>query len=305
VDVSPLEMAEAVSVVPQLGVHIEATPIKVIKDFEGNIIEDNRFPYKEPVLSEATCSAMIHCLEMVISGGTGYKANIGRPAGGKTGTTDLHRDAWFVGFTPELTTAVWVGNSDNSRMSGAFGGDIAAPIWASFMKPALEKTPIRPFGVLEKGKVGVLMCSETHRRAAATCPDCYRAFFDPGAVPVGWCRKHSIDSVGGVRFADANHRGGHAEEVPLATQAAHSHPKPAPHHQDVAPADAPAEDVPVDVQATPAEGEPPAPVDIHPADAPPVDSQPAPPPQQAAPPPPPPPPPPANPPPIEGEGPDR
>lgn len=278
VDVTPLEMASAVSVVPQMGVRIEPTPIKLIKDFDGNIIEDNRFPYKEPVLSEATCSAMIHCLEMVIKGGTGYKADgLGRPEAGKTGTTDEHRDAWFVGFTPEITTAVWIGNDDYSRMNHVYGGDVSAPLWGDFMKQALAKVPVHQFGVVEHGKIGVLMCKETHLRAAATCPDTVREFFAPGSVPQQWCRKHSINVVGGGRFASLNRNGLHgnvtgihAEEVQVGSVSGPTTHKTgtSAHHaaeQQHFSNDAPAEqDTPDDVKATPGSPDESQPLDIHP-----------------------------------------
>jgi penicillin-binding protein 1A len=85
-------------------------------------------------------------LESVIKEGTGYpNAVIGRPAAGKTGTTSDFRDAWFVGYTPDLVTAVWIGNDDYKRMNESFGGNIPARIWARYMKAALAKTPKHDF----------------------------------------------------------------------------------------------------------------------------------------------------------------
>ncbi|HEY3997303.1 MAG TPA: PBP1A family penicillin-binding protein [Candidatus Xenobia bacterium] len=299
VDVTPLEMASAFTVIPQLGIRIESTPIKLIKDFEGNIIEDNRNPYnKESVLSEATCSSMISMMRKVIEAGTGTSANIGRPACGKTGTTDQHRDAWFVGFSPEYSTAVWVGNDDYSRMAGAYGGDVAAPIWGAFMKAALAKTPVHQFGMVEKGKIGVLMCKDTKCRAASTCPDVYREFFSPDALPERWCRRHSIDVVGGGRFAGVNlnrQPGAHMEEVELGSTSPAKTRKPAAaatgarpdrHDTEPPPDNGPTPDENGDVKATPGD-ENGNPVDIHPPACPPAPaSTPAPPPDNVEPPPP-------------------
>src|SRR5471032_2844074 len=96
---------------------------------------------------------MTSMLESVIKEGTGYpNAELGRPAAGKTGTTSDFRDAWFVGFTPDLVTAVWLGNDNYSRMNESFGGNIPARIWARFMKAALAKTPKHDF-VLPAGEV--------------------------------------------------------------------------------------------------------------------------------------------------------
>ena len=82
-------------------------------------------------------------LQANIAGGTGTHANIGCPAGGKTGTTDLNTDAWFVGFTPRLSTAVWVGYpNDRTQMNGLYfgrnvdGGTFPADIWGEYMKHA-------------------------------------------------------------------------------------------------------------------------------------------------------------------------
>ena len=71
----------------------------------------------------------------VIEKGTGRGANIGREAAGKTGTTDDYRDAWFIGYTPEVVTGVWIGNDDNSKLGGAItGGSIPARIWNQYMR---------------------------------------------------------------------------------------------------------------------------------------------------------------------------
>jgi penicillin-binding protein 1A len=89
---------------------------------------------------------MTSMLEDVIAHGTGYpNAVIGRPAAGKTGTTSSFRDAWFVGYTPDLVVAVWLGNDDYSPMNESYGGNVPARIWAKFMKAALAATPPHEF----------------------------------------------------------------------------------------------------------------------------------------------------------------
>ncbi|MFN2528731.1 MAG: hypothetical protein ABR584_08430, partial [Candidatus Baltobacteraceae bacterium] len=99
-------------------------------------------------------------LESVIQEGTGYpNADIGRPAGGKTGTTTNFRDAWFVGFTPDLVTAVWLGNDDYSRMNESYGGNIPARTWARFMRAALEKVPKHDFPFPNGEVVKVARCA--------------------------------------------------------------------------------------------------------------------------------------------------
>ncbi len=90
-------------------------------------------------------------MEDVISYGTGMRAAIGRPAAGKTGTSNDYKDAWFVGYTPQLVGCVWVGFDDmrKSLGRGEVGGRTAAPIWANFMKNALAGEPVEEFTVPE------------------------------------------------------------------------------------------------------------------------------------------------------------
>ena len=78
-------------------------------------------------------------MQAVITSGTGRAANIGKPAAGKTGTTDDSKDAYFIGFTPDVVTGVWVGNDDNSQMGGITGGTIPALIWKDVMTVATEQ----------------------------------------------------------------------------------------------------------------------------------------------------------------------
>ena len=84
-------------------------------------------------------------LQDVITSGTGTRANIGRPAAGKTGTTSDYHDAWFVGYTPDLVTGVWVGDDNNNSLDGMGGGTVPATIWRSFMESAVANMPVRQF----------------------------------------------------------------------------------------------------------------------------------------------------------------
>ena len=80
-------------------------------------------------------------LQKVVEVGTGRAANIGRVVAGKTGTTDDYRDAWFVGYTPDVVTGVWLGNDNNSKLPGITGGLMPAQVWADYMKVALINYP--------------------------------------------------------------------------------------------------------------------------------------------------------------------
>ena len=93
------------------------------------------------VLRPDVVGMMSEMLMGVVNHGTGGAARIGRPVAGKTGTTSDYKDAWFVGFTPDLVTGVWVGNDDNTPMKKVTGGMLPAKIWHNFMQPALASTP--------------------------------------------------------------------------------------------------------------------------------------------------------------------
>ncbi|MBV9103111.1 MAG: PBP1A family penicillin-binding protein, partial [Candidatus Eremiobacteraeota bacterium] len=125
--VTPLDQAAGYATIANQGVHIDPTPIRIVRDSLGQILLDNRFPQETEVVSAGTAYIITSMLESVINEGTGYpNAVIGRPAGGKTGTTSSYRDAWFIGFTPDLVAAVWLGNDDYSRMNESYGGNIPA-----------------------------------------------------------------------------------------------------------------------------------------------------------------------------------
>jgi penicillin-binding protein 1A len=160
--VSPLEMASAYATIANGGYRNRPRAIRKVETRAGKTELPRRWrvhrvkAFEDGVTYEAT-----KILEQNIQGGTGTKANIGCPAGGKTGTTDKNIDAWFVGFTPRLSTAVWVGfPGDATRsMNGMYaptggnidGGTYPAAIWGAYMKKAKGKycgefkKPTEPF----------------------------------------------------------------------------------------------------------------------------------------------------------------
>ncbi len=140
-DVTPLEMASAFGTLAAVGVHAQPVAIVRVIDASGKVLEENR-PSRQVGLQPGVASQMIDLLKGVILRGTGRGAAIGRPAAGKTGTTDDYRNAWFIGFVPQLVTAVWVGNDDNSPMVQVVGGTVPAKIWAAFMSRVLKDVPI-------------------------------------------------------------------------------------------------------------------------------------------------------------------
>lgn len=145
VGVNPLEMASAYGTLANGGVHATARVITKITDAAGNVIEDDQ-PQTQTVLDPQVAARVNGILQEVVSSGTGTGANIGRPQAGKTGTTEDHADAWFVGYTPDLVAAVWLGYPQaRISMGGMTGGSLPATIWHDFMGAALKDTPPTPF----------------------------------------------------------------------------------------------------------------------------------------------------------------
>lgn len=142
--VTPLEMASAYSVLANQGVRVEPTAISKIIDRNGRVLEQNT-PHEKVVVNERSVFLLVDMMKGVLTNGTGGAANIGRPAAGKTGTTSDYKDAWFVGFTPDLAAAVWMGNDNNDELNEVTGGTIPAEVWHDFMNSALAKTPARDF----------------------------------------------------------------------------------------------------------------------------------------------------------------
>jgi penicillin-binding protein 1A len=145
VDVTPLEMATAYSTFASYGWYSDATLIVQVTDSNGNVVLDNR-PKPRLVLDPWSAAATNDVLQSVVTSGTATQAQIGRPAAGKTGTTSSERDVWFVGYIPQLSTAIWIGNDDYTRMaSGTTGGQNVAPIWRSYMSQVVQGMPVESF----------------------------------------------------------------------------------------------------------------------------------------------------------------
>jgi penicillin-binding protein 1A len=144
VGVSALQMADAYATVANGGYHIAPTAItKVV--FPDRSTVDLGDPGRTQVFSDGEAATAIKVMKGVITSGTGTAASTGCPAAGKTGTTSNYTDAWFVGFTPKLSTAVWVGYpnrttsmNDVNGLGPGFGGTLAAPIWHDYMVDAAD-----------------------------------------------------------------------------------------------------------------------------------------------------------------------
>jgi penicillin-binding protein 1A len=145
VDLSPLEIAGAFATFASGGWHSNTTFIVHVTDSSGRVLLDNT-PQPQLLLDPWATAALNEMMQDVINNGTGTAARLNRPAAGKTGTTSSQRDIWFIGYVPQLSVAIWVGNDDYRPLNqGATGGGFVAPIWRDFMNQALADTPVENF----------------------------------------------------------------------------------------------------------------------------------------------------------------
>jgi penicillin-binding protein 1A len=146
-DMQLLQHVSAFTVFPNDGIRIDPHMIRRVTSYDGALLEEAH-PEVHDVVSPDVARTMTAMLEEVIQFGTGIQAkSLGRPAGGKTGTTQDYTDAWFVGFTPQITSGVWVGFDDKQISLGKkeTGARAALPIWLEFMQGALTGMPAVDF----------------------------------------------------------------------------------------------------------------------------------------------------------------
>jgi 1A family penicillin-binding protein len=172
--VSPLEMASAYGVLANGGVRYEPTAITKIVDADENVIFEHK-PVGTRVLSKEIAWATTQQLMGVISGGTGTRAALsGREVAGKTGTAQNYQDAWFCGYTPQMSTAVWMGYLTgaipmrNVHGQKAFGGTFCAPMWHYYMNAALKGQPSIKFA--RAAAPHYIWKAEWSKTASATAP---------------------------------------------------------------------------------------------------------------------------------------
>ncbi len=147
-EVNMLELVSAYGVFANDGIRVEPSGIIRIEDREGNVLYENKAT-GERVFDSNIIAALVDMLRGVITDGTGKAANLPRPVAGKTGTTSDYRDAWFIGFVPQLVCGTWVGNDNNTPTNRITGGSVPAMMWKDFMIEALKGMPPQQFTHVE------------------------------------------------------------------------------------------------------------------------------------------------------------
>jgi len=149
--VSPFELTAAYAVFANKGVLTPQYFITKVTDTDGTVLQETPPPVPVPVISPETAYVITNLMQSVVSSGTGHRASvIRRPVAGKTGTTNGSKDAWFIGYIPQLVTGVWVGyDQERSLGNGGTGGQAAAPIWGDFMQKAVISLPAEDFEAAE------------------------------------------------------------------------------------------------------------------------------------------------------------
>jgi penicillin-binding protein 1A len=191
-EVTPLDLTGAFAMFPNGGFAVRPRGIVRVIDADGGTAYDNP-PHIERVISPQTAFQMVSMLEDVIARGTASAARtwgIRFAAGGKTGTTDDFKDAWFVGFSSAVVAGVWVG-FDQPRPIGrdAYGSRYALPIWSDFMRRAAERRPPQPFDV-PSGLHDEQLCSVSYLRPVEGCPVYIEYFKENDDVPSRLCTEH-------------------------------------------------------------------------------------------------------------------
>jgi 1A family penicillin-binding protein len=206
-ELKPLELTAAYATFANNGDYLEPTPILWIEDSEGNLLVDHRTRGAEQVVSPQHAYLVTHILadtqaRCLVFHCPSILELPDRPVAAKTGTTNDNRDAWTVGYTPDLAVGVWVGNNDNSEMAGVVGSSGAGPIWNAFMQRAHEGIPPHPFprppGIVERE-----ICTLSGTEPGRYCPEQRREIFYQQQLPPGedksWFQAVKIDAASGLR----------------------------------------------------------------------------------------------------------
>ncbi|HEX3012206.1 MAG TPA: PBP1A family penicillin-binding protein [Syntrophomonadaceae bacterium] len=192
-EVRPLDLATGYSVFANQGIYTPSSFIIKVLDSEGHMLEESQVKSTRAI-SRDNAYIITDILKGVLEpGGTGsrFKTVVQRPAAAKTGTTDEFKDAWFVGYTPRICCAVWIGY-DQAKNANLTGSAAAGPIWAQFIKEASNGIPAEDFS--RPGNITMLnICLDSGQVACESCPRTISMAFKEGTEPQDICNLHCDD----------------------------------------------------------------------------------------------------------------
>lgn len=199
-ELTPYELTRAYAALASGGKTVNPISVLYVEDNAGKVIKDFRNDYDEDdrkqIISKEAAFLITSMMRDVVEEGTGrgvLSYGLGRKAYGKTGTTNNFRDAWFVGYTPELVTSVWFGYDVGtiSLGRGMTGGKLAAPVWGRFMARALDREPATDFPWLSEVKVTKkTVCRMSGKLPGSQCHDLFEEYFIPQTAPKEVCNDH-------------------------------------------------------------------------------------------------------------------
>ncbi|MGC9522097.1 MAG: transglycosylase domain-containing protein [Anaerolineae bacterium] len=209
-EMKPLELTGAYATIANGGLYMAPTPILWIEDQSGKVLVDNRQRQGDQVVKPELAYLITHILSdtqarCLVFACPSILELPDRPVAAKTGSTNDTRDAWTVGYTPDIAAGVWVGNNDNSPMDNVVGSQGAGPIWQAFMYRAHEGIPPhafpRPAGIVER-EVCVLSGAEP----SSACPEKRIEVFSVDNLPPqadqAWVQEVEIDANSGLLAND-------------------------------------------------------------------------------------------------------
>lgn len=214
-EMKPLELTAAYAALANGGLSMPATPILWVETTRGEVLIDNRQPKGKQAVAPELAYLISHILSdtkarcLVFACPNSLELP-DRPVAAKTGTTNDNRDAWTVGYTPDLAAGVWIGNNNNTEMDGVAGGGGAGPIWNAFMRRAHENIQPhsfpRPASVMDRE-----ICAFSGAEPSPYCPEkraeVFAANFLPPKADQDWFQQVEIDGSSGLRaneFCRAN-----------------------------------------------------------------------------------------------------
>jgi 1A family penicillin-binding protein len=207
-DVMLLELSTAYAAFANGGQRVQPTPILRVEDSDGRLITQAADEAGEQVLD----ARLAYLITSILSDkearlptfGPNNVLELSRPVAAKTGTTDDYRDAWTIGYTPDLVAGVWVGNADNTPMDRVYGSRGAGPIWHDFVEEVLRDTPVSDFS-MPSGMETVEICPVSGKLRTEKCPPTHLEVFVAGTAPQEPCDVHvdvRICSVSGGRASE-------------------------------------------------------------------------------------------------------